>query len=65
MVITPALATELVALGFQIKNAVVERMRANKGADYQPTDDEVLAELKANADAILAEGADWKAKHPQ
>lgn len=65
MVITPTLAAELLTLGFSIRDAVAARMRANKGADYQPTDDEILAELNANADAILAEGADWKAKHPQ
>lgn len=64
MVITPTLASELVTLAFGIKDAVVAHMRSTKGADYQPTDEEILAELKTNGDAILSEGAAWKAAHP-
>lgn len=64
MEITPTLATEILTLGFAIRDAIAARLKAKHGADYQPTDAEMLAELQANADAVLSEGAAWKAAHP-
>lgn len=60
--IPPALALQLY---LDLRASVVALIRANKKDEaYQPTDDEVVAQLRAHAAEGDAAGEAWKTAHP-
>ena len=52
------------ALEPMVKDAINAIRHRNGDPNYQPTDEEMHAELQKNIDAGLAEGVAWKAGHP-
>lgn len=45
-----------------VRETIIAFQKSHDGR--MPTDEEMSAEFEANADRILAEGAAWKASHP-
>lgn len=65
MQISAELALGLFNTFYPITLAVIDRIRKSKGdPNYQPTNEEMQSTFQNNMDAILAEGAAWKASHP-
>lgn len=62
----PELIAQLISvLAPTLVPAIASIFRSHQAATGDlPTDDQVLATLKANIDAVIAEGAAWKASHP-
>lgn len=58
-----ALIAQLFNVFVPIVGAIVREHRAAHGAD--PTDEEIMATFTANIDKYLAEGAAWRAAHPE
>lgn len=65
MQISATLALALFNTFYPITLQVIDRIKkAKNDPNYQPTNEEMQAEFQNNMDAILAEGAAWKASHP-
>ena len=64
MVFSPAVILGLFQTFAPIVREIIAKFQ-HENDGRLPTDEEMLAEFNANADRILAEGAEWKARHPE
>lgn len=63
MVFSPAVILGLFSTFAPIVREIIAKFQKNNDGRL-PTDEEMLKEFNDNADRILAEGAAWKASHP-